>query len=98
MKNMKYLYLIIFVLFSSFIYSLYSGNNKATLEELKSSTAHVIKVNQKLLNTNKDGSVNDKKFTPEKFDRLAYNQFKKMATGEKWKIKDLANSNVRGIF
>ncbi|MCP4969825.1 MAG: DUF3365 domain-containing protein [Arcobacter sp.] len=93
MKNIKYAYIAIFMLFSTIILALYSGNNKTILEDLKSSAKKVIKNNQKLFNTNKDGSTYDKRFSAERFSQMAYNQFKILSTGESWKIRDLKKSN-----
>ncbi|KAA3661069.1 MAG: DUF3365 domain-containing protein [Calditrichaeota bacterium] len=67
-------------------------DNKEMLDVLKESAMTVIDKNQKLFNTNKDGTTTDKGVTKKWFARKSYAQFKKMIAGEGIKMKDLVEN------
>ncbi|KAA3618445.1 MAG: DUF3365 domain-containing protein [Calditrichaeota bacterium] len=74
------------------ISALSKKDNKALLEELKSSAMSQIENHQTLFNTNKDGSVTDKGISPAWFGKASYKQFKTMSKGMEWKVKHLSNN------
>jgi Protein of unknown function (DUF3365) len=97
MKRIIFSFLIITTLFIT-LFATGKRDNKSLLDELKASAITQIAQNQTLFNTNKDGSVTEKGLTPEWFGKASYKQFKTMAKGTTWKVRDLTeNYDVRQL-
>jgi hypothetical protein len=91
-KTVIFTVLVVF-LTSSLVFSFLSNDNKTLLDELKSSAMHVVDLHQKLFNTDQNGTVTDKGLGSDWFGKESYMQFKKMATGQKWNIRELKGSD-----
>ena len=64
-------------------------DGKYYFDTLKESMLEVLAENQALINVNPDGSVKNKKLLPKSYYKKAYEQFKKIGVGKKFKLKAL---------
>ncbi|MCA9733626.1 MAG: DUF3365 domain-containing protein [Deferribacteres bacterium] len=92
MRTTLFLSLFLLSVFSLFAISDSPKDNKEMLDVLKESAMTVVDKNQKLFNTNKDGSITNKGIDKEWFAKQSYAQFKKMIAGEGISMKDLVGS------
>ena len=64
-------------------------DGKFYFDNLKESMLEILAENQKLINTNPDGSRKTKKLTPKAIYKKTYEQFKKIGAGKTFKMKEM---------